>query len=383
MRIFLIVLDGFGVGKTPDAKSYKEGEANTFLNIEKQKPFNIPSLELMGIRSIDGINQNLIHNTQVKGKFARLMPKSIGKDTLTGHLEMAGIISKTPYQVFNKKIPRSELKKYKKATGLKFIGKKAASGTHIIKRLGKRHLRSKKPIIYTSADSVVQVAAHDSVYSIDKLYDICNQIRKVTNVGRVIARPFSTKGNKFYRLENRKDFGLEIHGQTLLDKLKKKGVEVTSVGKIFDIFNGRSIDNKVEGKTNKKAILNIENKVLEQTKNKSKIKDQFIFVNLVDTDMVYGHRNDVEGYRNSIEQSDKHIANIIKNLDAEDYLIVTADHGCDPTIKSSTDHTREYVPFLMYNKKFKKGKNLKTIKGFDYIQRQVIQIFNKNRQKEK
>ena len=371
MKVYTIVIDGFGIGETPDAASYGDKGANTFGNIDKIKRVKIPNMEKLGMRNIEGVGTKLFKNPV--GTFARVMPKSKGKDTLTGHLEMAGIITDVPFPTYHDGIPKSEIKKLEELVGTGFIGGQALSGTKIIEMLGQEHLNTLKPIIYTSADSVLQIAAHEDVLKIEKLYKLCEKIRKNTKVGRVIARPFSGDADNFFRLNNlRKDFGLEIKKETLLDKLYKNNVKVISVGKIYDIFNGRSINIKIDGKTNDQAIENLKSNVVNKDHNNT-----FIFVNLVDTDMVYGHRNDISGYKKSLEKTDNAIGYIMKKMSKDDVLIITADHGCDPTLSHSTDHTREYVPFLMYSKN-KKSTDLKTINGIDIVKKKVLEMFNIN-----
>lgn len=271
---------------------------------------------------------------------------SQGKDTITGHLEIAGVITKTPLQTFPNGFPKDIIDDFESKIGRKVIGNCVASGTEIIERLGKEHMETGNPILYTSADSVFQIAAHEEIISVDELYKMCEIAREMLVgdrlIGRVIARPFVGKEGEFKRTSNRKDYAIDPPGKTMLDYLKENGKDVVSVGKISDIFNGFGITEKIKSVSNLDGI----NKTIELMK---KDFDGLIFTNLVDFDMMYGHRNDVDGYANAISEFDSKIPELIENMGKDDVLILTADHGCDPTTKG-TDHTREQIPLIVYKK---------------------------------
>ena len=363
-KVILLVLDGFGIGALPDAKKYGEDDAisNTFLNIEKLKPFKIPNLTKLGLKNIDGIQLN--KKNKVIGSYARLKEKSIGKDTTTGHFEMMRIITKKPSPTYPNGFDKEIVKELEKIFNSEILGNCIESGTEIIKKLGDEHLKTGKPIVYTSADSVLQVACHIDKYTLKQQYEFCEKIRKLMTgknaVGRVISRPFTTIDGKFKRLDKeRKDFSLIPPKPNTLSRLQNKGFETVAVGKINDIFAGYNISTNYYNHTNDESI-----KVAEKLSKQS--INGLIFVNLVDTDMVYGHRNDIDGYRKAIENVDKHLSLIMKNLSQDDVLIITGDHGCDPTTQS-TDHSREYVPLLIYSKNMKKTVNLGTLNGIDTV----------------
>jgi phosphopentomutase len=371
MKVVLLVIDGFGIGEAPDAKEYGDEGSNTFLNTNRVRPFNIPNLEKLGLKNIDGIN--LEHTQSVVGNFARLKELSPGKDTTTGHLEMSGVILKQAYPTYQNGFTKDVIEKIEKAIGQKVIGGQAISGTKIIKLLGEEHMRTRKPIVYTSADSVVQIATHDKIYSVKELYIMCKEVREVMQgdygVGRVIARPFTGSGAEdFYRLPYRKDFALDPPGVTMMHLLKKHGKDVVGVGKIKDIFNGRGITIHLPAKNNEDGVEAIKAGI-------SMDIDGLIFANLNDTDMLYGHRNDVDGYIKAVEGVDSALPDIINSLDYEDVIIITGDHGCDPTTPS-TDHSREYTPLLIYSKSFKQGVNLGTLNGFDNIAKLILELFD-------
>lgn len=370
MKAVLIVLDGFGIGESPDAKVFGDEGSNTFLNTNKQKPFNIPNLEKLGFKNIDGIN--LKTNEEVVGCYARLEEISMGKDTTTGHLEMSGVVLEKPYPTFEGGLTKEIIKIIEGAIGVKTIGHKAISGTTVIKELGEKHIKTKYPIVYTSADSVVQIATHDSIYSIEELYDMCKKTREALTgenaVGRVIARPFSGETPEtYYRLPYRKDYGLNPPGLTMLKQLTDNNYEVYVVGKLNDVFNNQGITKTIPAKNNQQGLDGI----------KQAIKDNpngLIFANLIDTDMLFGHRNDVEGYVDSVEKVDVQLKGIVESLNDDDLLLITADHGNDPTTPS-TDHSREYVPLVMYSKRFKNNVNLGTLRGFNNISNIILTMF--------
>ena len=280
-----------------------------------------------------------------------------------------------PYPTFPNGFPKELLDQIKKETGVEFLGNKVASGTEIIKELGAEHLKTKKPILYTSADSVLQIATHSDVYTIEDLYSLCEKIRSICNnppfnMGRIIARPFATNDNgEFYRLDGRKDYALSCPGKNLLDKLEENNFDTVCIGKIEDIFNFRGISESYHSRNNTDGI----KEIIKHAKRRD--ITGLIFANLNDTDMLYGHRNDVNSYANALKEIDNAIPEIIDSLDSQDILLITADHGCDPTTPS-TDHSREYVPLLIYSKSLKNNVNLGTLDGFDNISKAILDIFN-------
>jgi phosphopentomutase len=371
MKVVLMVIDGFGVGEMPDAVHYGDEGSNTFLNMYKELPMQIPNLEKLGLKSIDGVN--LPTKYRILGNYAKLKELSPGKDTTTGHLEMSGVVLERPFPTFENGIPEHVMNILEKTLGTKLLGGEAISGTEVIKIYGEEHLKTRKPIVYTSADSVIQIATHDRIYSVKQLYDMCKKVRDVMQgefaVGRIIARPFTgSNAQTFTRLPYRKDFALDPPGLTMLSILEKKGLDVVAIGKIKDIFNNQGITRYIAAKNNDEAILGVKQAIQMNPHG-------LIFANLIDTDMVYGHRNDVEGYKNAIEKIDKELLTIIKMLSPEDVIIVTGDHGCDPTTPS-TDHSREYTPMLVYGQNLKKGINLGTLDGFNYIAKIVLSLLN-------
>lgn len=370
MKVVLMVIDGFGVGELPDASKYGDEGSNTFLNLNKQCPLTIPNLEKLGLKSIDGINLPTTH--RVLGNYGRLRELSPGKDTTTGHLEMSGVVLEHPFPTFEHGIPKKIMELIEQTLGIGVLGGQAISGTEVIRLLGEEHLRTHHPIVYTSADSVIQIATHDQVYSIKELYSMCKKVRDVMQgeigVGRVIARPFAgVSAETFYRLPYRKDFALDPPGITMLKIMEDSNFDVVAVGKIKDIFNGIGVTKHLEAKNNEQAIEAIK-KALKQN------IDGLIFANLIDTDMLFGHRNDVKGYKQAIEKIDVELLNIIKLLNEDDVIIVTGDHGCDPTTPS-TDHSREYTPLLIYGQNLKHGVNLGTLNGFNHIAKFILSLF--------
>lgn len=374
-RVFLLVIDGFGVGESPDADRFGDKGSNTFLNLYNVRKMNIPFLSKVGIKNIDGIGLNIAEKDLI-GAYGKLQEKSNGKDTTTGHFEMMGIITKYPMPTYPNGFPKEIVSELEKAWGVGILGNIAISGTEVIKVLGDEHMKTKKPIVYTSADSVLQIATHTDVYSIDELYKMCEQARKIMHgknaVGRIIARPFKTDENgNFVRInEGRKDFSLSPEKPNTMSKLLKIGKDVIAVGKIDDIFNHESVTETYSNHTNKDA-LQVTEKLLD------KDFDGLAFVNLVDTDMVYGHRNDIEGYAKAIEQIDEFLAKTYYKLKNGDIVIITGDHGCDPTTPS-TDHSREYTPCLIYSKMLEKSVNLGTMLGFDEIGKFIEKLFGLN-----
>ena len=370
-RIFLIVLDSFGIGYLPDANEFGDVGANTIKTISKSPFFKSPNLKKMGLFNIDGVDC-VEKCSEYEAEIARLSELSKGKDTTTGHWEIAGVISEKPFPVYPEGFPMSILSEFEKRSECEVICNKPYSGTEVIKDYGEEHLRTKKLIVYTSADSVFQIAAHEDIISREKLYDYCKVAREILQgehvVGRVIARPFAGVYPDFYRTDGRHDFSLEPP-ETMLDKLKNKGFDVIGVGKIYDIFAGKGLTEYVYTKDNAEGI----EKLIKYIKTDF---NGLCFVNLVDFDMKYGHRNDIDGYAKALSYFDNKLLEIKKELRDEDILIITADHGCDPGFPG-TDHTREYVPFIADGKNIA-NRNLGTISGFNYISEYIINSLDKS-----
>jgi len=352
-RIIWIVLDSVGIGEMPDAEAYGDKGSDTLGNIARQRQLRLPNLRRLGLANIRPLT-GLEAAAKPAAAFGRCALASPGKDTTTGHWEMAGIHLKKPFPLFPNGFPREVMDPFETRIGRSTLGNKAASGTEIIEELGEEHMRTGSPIVYTSADSVFQIAAHEEVIPLFELYKICDAARDILRgpyeVGRVIARPFVGEPGAFTRTSNRHDYAVPPPKGMLLDQLKARGIEIYSVGKIFDVFLGRGIGGQVKTKTNADGMA----KTLEAMEE---VDRGLIFVNLVDFDMLYGHRNDVEGYARALEEVDGWLPALEAKLAAWDLVILTADHGCDPTTPS-TDHSREYVPLLVYGPQARVGVNL-------------------------
>lgn len=367
-RVFLIVLDSFGIGALPDAKLYGDENANTLRGISKSEKLHIPNLIALGLGNIDGVDC-VEKSCSPLGAYGRSDELSVGKDTTVGHFEISGIISEKPFPTYPNGFNKEIIDEFSKRCGRGVLCNKPYSGTEVIKDYGKEHLETGKLIVYTSADSVFQIAAHDSIVSTKELYEYCKIAREIlvgeNGVARVIARPF-TGEYPFRRTADRRDFSLAPPSETVLDRLKDKEYDVISVGKIYDIFVGRGITEYHLTHSNKEGI----DKTVEMMK-----KDfcGLCFTNLVDFDMVYGHRNDIDGYATALSYFDSRLPEIISQLCDDDMLIITADHGCDPS-DISTDHTREYVPILVYGKSIL-PKNLGTLPTFADISATISHIF--------
>ena len=371
-RIFLIVLDSFGIGELPDASLFGDTGANTLKSIASSSYFKIPNLIKCGIGNIEGID--FIEKTDTPlGSFGRCKEISNGKDTTVGHWEIAGVISKKPMPTFPNGFDNEIIKEFEKRTGRAVICNKPYSGTEVIKDFGREHIETGALIVYTSADSVFQVASHTDVVPLEELYRYCEIAREMLvgkwGVGRVIARPFEGDFPNYIRSTKRRDFSLSPVDKTVLDALSESGYDVISVGKINDIFAGCGITEKHKTSSNLEGI--------EKTISLMK-KDFFglCFTNLVDFDMVYGHRNDIDGYARAISEFDSYLPKIIEGLKNDDLLIITADHGCDPG-DSSTDHTREFVPLFIIGKKVK-PKDLGTLPSYSYVAKTISDYFNLN-----
>ena len=344
-RVFLIVLDSFGIGALPDAERFGDTGTNTLKSISKSDFFNIPNLISLGLGNIDGVD--FIEKTDTPlASYGRAGEKSMGKDTTVGHWEIAGVISNEPLPTFPNGFDKELLDEFSRLTGRGILCNMPYSGTDVIRDYGKQHVETGDLIVYTSADSVFQIAAHEDIVPVSELYRYCELARGLLTgknaVGRVIARPFTGEYPSFKRTANRHDFSLEPTGMTMLDAISDSGKDVISVGKIYDIFASRGISEHYYTKSNTEGI----SKTIELL---DKDFCGLCFINLVDFDMLYGHRNDVDGYAKAISYFDSHLPKIIDKIRDDDLLIITADHGCDPG-DISTDHTREYIPVLTYQK---------------------------------
>ena len=370
-RVFLIVLDSFGIGEMPDAANYGDKGSNTLGTVAKSQEFSMPNMEKLGLFNIDGVTAKAPYAAP-EGVFARMTEQSAGKDTTTGHWEIAGLISKKPMPTFPNGFPQEMLDEISKAVGRKVLCNKPYSGTQVIQDYGDEHRETGALIVYTSADSVFQIAAHEEVVPVEELYRDCEIARQMLQgdlgVGRVIARPFvGTSSGNYTRTSRRHDFSLEPPQDTMLDVLKEAEYDVIGVGKINDIFAGKGITEFVRTQDNADGI----EKTMEYMERDF---NGLCFVNLVDFDMLYGHRNDVPGYAKALTYFDQQLPKILSALEPEDVLMITADHGCDPGTPS-TDHSREYTPFVMYGKNLPHGKNMGTRGSFSDIGATVLDYF--------
>ena len=353
-RAILIVLDSVGIGEMPDAELYGDKGSNTLGNIAKKVGgMDIPNLEAMGLGNIAPIEGVKVQENPL-GAYGKAAELSVGKDTVTGHWEMSGVILKEPLKTFPHGFSEEIIRTFEEKIGRKTIGNVVASGTEIIERLGEEHMKTGFPIIYTSADSVFQIAAHEEIIPLPELYRYCQIARDMLvgewQVGRVIARPFLGTPGEFKRTSNRKDYALDPFNKTILEYVKEAGKNVMCVGKIEDVFNKIGVTHAVHTKNNMEGVEEILNYMGEPLPG-------LIWANLVDFDMLFGHRNDYVGYYNSIKEFDVRLPEILAKMNDEDILIITADHGCDPTT-ASTDHSREYIPLLVYGKNIKPGSTM-------------------------
>lgn len=369
-RVFLIVLDSFGIGEEPDAADFGDVGSNTFKSITSHPAYSTPVMKSMGLYNIDGIDY-LEGVDNPSGAFARLQESSRGKDTTIGHWEIAGMISEKPLPTYPEGFPDEVLEEFVKQTGRGVLCNRPYSGTDVIRDYGVEHMETGDLIVYTSADSVFQIAAHESVVPVDELYRYCEIARAILQgehgVGRVIARPFEGNYPDFVRTPRRHDFSLVPPKTIMMDVMVENGLDTYGVGKIYDIFAGKSIQHTQRIEDNVDGM----NKTLELQ------KQDFIglaFVNLVDFDMKYGHRRDIEGYATASTVFDKQLEEFVAGMRDSDILMITADHGCDPGFKG-TDHTREYVPFIAYGKDIKSGVNLGTRASFADIAATIQDIF--------
>ncbi len=363
-RIILVVMDSVGVGAAYDAKAYGDLNTDTLGNTAKVTDgLNLPNLQRLGLGNLHPV-KGVLPIDKPLGYYKKLTEASVGKDTLTGHWEMMGILVDKPFKTFSANgFPKELIDTFEKSTGYKVIGNKSASGTEIIKELGEKHLKTKELIVYTSSDSVFQIAAHEETFGLNELYRCCEIAREITlnekwKIGRIIARPFSGNNYKnFIRTSNRRDYALKPYKKTVLNSLSEGGYDVISVGKIADIFDYEGITEYIKSKNNFDGML----KTIDFVKNKC--FKGLLFVNLVDFDSLWGHRRNPHGYKNQLEEFDIQLGYLIKELKADDLLIITADHGNDPT-HIGTDHTREEVPLLYFSKRFTKTKKLRKGKSF-------------------
>lgn len=394
-RIFLIVLDSFGIGEMPDAANFGDAGSNTIGAVSASPLFDVPNMESLGLFAIDGVKcqgkyglgqvrdrqiqekmslkgesesavsgvKAKANKPQILGTYGRLTEKSKGKDTTIGHWEIAGCVSQNPLPVYPDGFPDEVIRPFKKATGRGVLCNKPYSGTEVIKDYGRQHMESGDLIVYTSADSVFQIAAHEDVVPVAQLYRYCEAARKILQgkhgVGRVIARPFTGQYPNFKRTVRRHDFSLTPPEETVLDKLQKAGFDTIGVGKIYDIFAGRGIGETYRTAGNADGM---EKTMMIAEKDFRGL----CFVNLVDFDMLYGHRNDVDGYAKALTAFDIWLGKFMAQMKPDDMLMITADHGCDPSTPS-TDHSREYVPLLVYGDMISKGKNLGTLDSYSAI----------------
>ncbi|WHY95847.1 phosphopentomutase [Peribacillus simplex] len=354
-RIFVIVMDSVGIGEAPDADLFGDKGADTLGHIaERMNGLNMPTLAKLGlgnIREIKGIDKA----QQPLAYYTKMKEASTGKDTMTGHWEIMGLNISTPFRVFPDGFPELLVNDLEAKMGRGIIGNVPASGTEIIERLGEEHMKTGALIVYTSADSVLQIAAHEDIVPIDELYKICEIVREVTmadefKVGRVIARPFTGEPGNFKRTSNRHDYALKPFNRTVMDELKDSGYDVLAIGKISDIFDGEGVTESLRTVSNMDGMDKLIQTVEQDFKGLS-------FLNLVDFDALYGHRRDPEGYGKALEEFDARMPEVLDKLKEDDLLIITADHGNDP-VHEGTDHTREYVPLLVYSKRFTEGAEL-------------------------
>ncbi len=364
-RVFLIVLDSFGIGEMPDAGEYGDAGSNTLRAIRSSPLFSVPTLAKLGLFHIRGIDPLSEQGLGFSGCVARMKEASRGKDTTVGHWEIGGIISEDPLPVYPQGFPEEFCREFSRHTGRGLLCNLPFSGTEVLRKFGEKHKQTGDLILYTSADSVCQIAAHEEIVPPELLYRYCGIARELLPVGRVIARPFTGEAPNFERTPRRKDFSLPPPGKTMLDVIAGSGLSVISVGKIWDIFGGRSIEREFHTVDNQDGM----------EKTTALVQESFqglCFVNLVDFDMKYGHRNDVDGYAGAISQFDRWLGEFLPLLKEEDLLLITADHGCDPSAPG-TDHSREYTPMIAWGKSLREGVNLGERSTFSDIGKTVLE----------
>ena len=371
-RVIWMVIDSVGIGALPDSQKFGDVNVDTLGNIVRScKGIKIPNMIKLGLANIEGVD-SLENIESPIGCYGRCSEVSKGKDTTTGHWEMTGVLVETPFKTFENGFPKDIIEEFERRSNRKVIGNKPASGTAILDELGEQHINTGEVIVYTSADSVFQIAAHEEIVSLDELYKMCEIAREImmgdNAVARIIARPFIGKPGAFERTSNRRDYSLSPFEDTVLDNIKNSNLDVIGVGKIEDIFNKQGITEAIHTHDNMDGVDQTINYMKKETKG-------LIFTNLVDFDSKYGHRRDVEGYKNALEEFDARIPEILENMNDDDVLIINSDHGNDPTYKG-TDHTREYIPVLVYGKNLKSGLNLGTRNSFADIGATVADILN-------
>lgn len=354
-RIHLVILDSVGIGEAPDATEFGDKGANTLGHIAEVAGLSVPNMQKLGLGNIAPL-KGIKPVESPKAYYTKLEEQSVGKDTMTGHWEISGLRVDTPFRVFPDGFPDELIEQIEKHTGRKVVGNKPASGTAIIDEYGEHQMETGDLIVYTSADPVLQIAAHEDIIPLDELYEICEYIREITKddpymIGRIIARPYVGEPGNFTRTSNRHDYALDPFGDTMLDHLEKADYDVIGIGKINDIFNGQGITEYVRTESNMDGV----DKLVKTIKDKE--FTGLSFTNLVDFDAMYGHRRNPEGYRDALEDFDGRVPEILESLHEDDLLIITADHGNDP-IHEGTDHTREYVPLMVYSKLFKNSGQL-------------------------
>jgi phosphopentomutase len=369
-RAIVIVLDSVGIGELPDADQYGDQGSNTLGNIARRVPLHLPSLVALGLTRIIALRDQVVPPAPAAA-YGRMAERSPGKDSVTGHWELTGVVLDRPFPVFPGGFPADLIAAFERRIGRHTLGNKAASGTQIIDELGPEHVRTGRPIVYTSADSVFQIAAHEQVIPIAELYRMCEEAYRLVGegmgMGRVIARPFVGSPGTFTRTANRRDYALPPTGETLLDRLKAAGRPVVAIGKIEDLFARRGLTHAVHTASDDEGM-----DVVERTMEE--VEDGLIFANLVDFDTVYGHRNDVAGYAANLERFDARLGEVLGRLQEADLLILTADHGNDPTTPS-TDHSREYVPLLVAGPRVTHGVNLGTRSTFADVGQTLADVF--------
>ena len=372
-RIFLVVLDSCGIGYEPDAADFGDVGADTMRTISKSEKFHVPNLLKMGLGNIDGI-EYLPKEENPTAAVARMREVSRGKDTTIGHWEIAGVVSPAPLPTYPNGFPKEVLEKVERACGRGIICNKPYSGTDVIRDYGDEHVKTGKLIVYTSADSVFQIAAHEDVVPLEELYDCCRKAREILQgehgVGRVIARPFIGEKGAYKRTANRHDFSLMPPRETMLDVLKSCDLDVIAVGKITDIFAGQGVTETIFTHSNREGM----DITLDLLSNRD--FHGLCFTNLVDFDMLYGHRQDIDGYANALSEFDAWLSDFCPKMGEDDVLMICADHGCDPG-DNSTDHTREYIPYIIYGDKIK-PQDLGTRMGFSEIAYTVCELLNVN-----
>jgi phosphopentomutase len=370
-RAIVIVMDSVGIGELPDAHQYGDEGSNTLGNIDKQVPLEIPTLRALGLEQVGGLTRLTRLTRLTPGAFGRMAEASAGKDSVTGHWELMGIVVDRAFPVFPNGFPADIITEFSRQTGRGVLGNKPASGTQIIDELGAEHLRTGSLIVYTSADSVFQIAAHEEIVPVPELYRACEIAYKLVGeglgVGRVIARPFIGTPGHFKRTANRHDYALPPPRETLLDRVTAASLPVVAIGKIEDLFAGRGITRAFHTASDDEGMDHVERQMTD-------VERGLIFTNLVDFDTQYGHRNDIEGYARNLERFDARLGALLPRLRDDDVLIVTADHGNDPTT-ASTDHSREYVPLLVTGARVRSGVDLGTRRTFADVGQTLAEVF--------